>query len=142
MPVPLSVAPELTVTAPWLIFFATEPMQRWFVASGRPCLVIGRVHEGVALPRIYLDTQATARHAAGLFHQRGHRELVFLIAELTSLGDRLGSAAFVEQTRRLGARARIITHTGEPSDLCRALVELTALRPRPTGFFPTAPSTA
>ena len=119
----------------WLLFYATEPMQRWFAASGRPCMVIGRAHEGVALPCIYPDTQATARHAAGLFHQRGHRDLVFLIAELTSHGDRLGSAAFVEQAHRHGARAKVITHNGEPADLRRALAEILALRPRPTGFF-------
>ena len=141
-PAELKRLDALPDTGAWLLFYATEPMQRWFAARERPCMVIGRAHEGVALPCIYPDTQATARHAAGLFHQRGHRELVFLIAELTSFGDRLGSAAFVEQARRHGAKARIITHTGKPSDLRRILAEITAMRPRPTGFFPTARSTA
>ena len=132
-PTELKRLDALPDTGAWLLWYATEPMQRWFAAGGRPCLVIGRAHEGVALPSIYPDPQATARHAAGLFHQRGHRALVFLIAELTSCGDRLGAAAFVEQARRLGAQARIITHTGEPSAIRRALVELLTLRPRPTG---------
>lgn len=122
-------------TGAWLLFYATEPMQRWFARSGRPCMVIGRAYEGVALPSIYPDTQATARHAVGRFHQRGHRELVYLMAELTSHGDRLGAEAFVEQARLLGHKAMMITHSGEPEAIRRSLTDLLNRRPRPTAFF-------
>ena len=132
----LDALPE---TAAWLLFFTTEPMQRWFASSGRPCLVLGRLHPGVELPCIYPDTAAIARHAAGLFFSRGHRELVYLRADFTSLGDRLASEAFAAEARRLGASARIVVHAPDVPGVRAKLAELFAARPRPSGFLIGAP---
>jgi hypothetical protein len=124
---------SLPDTAAWLLFYSTEPVQRWFAAGGRPCIVMGRLHPGMQLPCIYPDTEAAMRHAAGLFCARGHRELAYL-TDLTSLGDRLGAEAFVAAAQRLGARARIVAHLSETADVRRTLSDLLAQRPRPNGF--------
>lgn len=117
-------------------------MQRWFAASGRPCVVIGRLHHGVQLPCVYPDGAATARHAAGLLWARGHREFGYLQADFTSLGDRLASMAFVGEAHRLGASARIVTHAPDVPGVRRALMELFAIRRRPSGFLLGSPEHA
>lgn len=132
----LSTLPD---TGAWMVYFSTEPMQRWFAESGISCLVFGKLYEGVNLPNIFSDGLATGRHAAGLFYQRGHRELVYFIAKLTSLNDRLASEAFAKEAQRLGAHARIVTHPDDPSALSRELDVLLAGRARPTAFFSTCP---
>ncbi len=125
-------------TGAWLLFFSTEKMQRWFAESGRPCVVMGRLHPGVQLPCIHPDSEASGRHAAGLLCARGHRELAYL-TDFTSLGDRLCAEAFAAAAERLGTRDRIIKHELGVADLRRTLTELSALRPRPTGFVVGAP---
>lgn len=126
---------DLPDTAGWLLFYSTEPMQRWFAASGTPCVVAGDLHEGVNLPCVYWDTRAAARHAVGRFLANGHRDLVYLIAEHTSLADRRASVVFAEEAVRLGARARIVSHSGDMQSVRAALDHLVPMRPRPTGYF-------
>lgn len=138
-PAELARLDALPDTAGWLLFFATEAMQRWFADCRRPCLLVGRAHEGVALPAVYPDTLASVRHAAGLLYQRGHRDVVYLRADFTSLSDRLGGELFVAETRRLGGRARVVTHAPEVAALRRQLDGLLAARPRPTAFYSGCP---
>ncbi len=121
-------------TAAWILLFATEPIQRWFSNCGRPTVVAGRVHDALPLSCIYPDSAAAARHAAGLLCSRGHRELVYLIANLTSLSDRLASEVFVEEARRLGGRAQIITYNADDPSVGRAMMGLIQSKPRPTGY--------
>lgn len=130
---------SLPDTAAWALLFATESMQRWYAERGVPCVVIGRAYPGVELPCVYPDTEAPARHAAGLFVQRGHLELVYFIAEQTSLNDRLGADAFAQEGMRLGANVRIITHPRSASALSRRILAVLAEEPRPTAFFSGCP---
>jgi LacI family transcriptional regulator len=132
----LSALPD---TAAWVLKFSTPSMQRWFAENRIPCLVFGRPEEAMELPCIFSDAPVISRHAAGLFCQRGHRELVYCIAEFTSLNDRLCSNTFAQEAQRLGARAQIITHKREPSALSRQLDALLSAEPRPTAFFSTCP---
>jgi DNA-binding LacI/PurR family transcriptional regulator len=128
-------------TAAWLLIYSTEAIQRWFAASGTPCVVLGRLHTDLALPSIYPDTAAAARHAAGQFQARGHRELVYLRDESTSLGDRLASEAFVEESRRLGVKARVVIHGKDRSSVSREFKGILSSQPRPTAFISACPET-
>ncbi|MEY3897748.1 MAG: hypothetical protein RLZZ214_3269 [Verrucomicrobiota bacterium] len=128
-------------TAAWLLIYSTEAIQRWFAASGPPCVVLGRLHADLALPCIYPDTAAAARHAAGLLQERGHRELVYLRDESTSLGDRLASEAFVEESRRMGVRARVVVHGKDRTSVSREFKGILSSRPRPTAFISACPET-
>ncbi len=130
---------SLPDTAAWILYYSTPAMQRWFAGNEFPCMVIGRPHEDSELPCIFPDLAAAGRHAAGLFYQRGHREMVYLIAEFTSINDRLTSKEFVQEAQRLGANAQILTHDRDPLALTRKLETLLASRPRPTAFFSTCP---
>lgn len=133
-PAKLARLDSLPDTAAWVLFYATESIQRWFAACGRPTVVAGQVHDALPLSGIYPDSGAAARHVAGLLCSRGHRELAYLIANLTSIGDRLASEVFVMEARRLGARARIVNYdAGDPS-AGKAIMGLIASKPRPTGY--------
>lgn len=129
-------------TAAWILFYATAPIQRWFATCGRPTIVVGRVYDELSLSCIYPDTAAAARHAAGRLYSCGHREMVYLIENLTSLGDRMASEVFVTEVRRLGAQARIVGYNGDPPSVRKAVLDLMATRPRPTAFFSGSPGIA
>jgi DNA-binding LacI/PurR family transcriptional regulator len=126
-------------TGAWLLLYSREPMQRWFAARQRVCVALGPAHEGVTIPCVYLDTGACARHAAGMLYRRGHREVVYLTSEFTSLGDRIGAQVFEAETRRLGGRAQIVTHEPEVPALQKIVEGLLAAKPRPTAFYSGCP---
>ena len=130
---------ELPDTAGWIISFGTEVIQRWVAQHDYPCVIVGYAYPEARISHVYPDTRAIARHAAGAFVRRGYRDLAYFIAELTSLGDRLASQAFVEEAARLGARAQIIQHSGEPSGLRSVLKQQLHAGPRGTAYFSTSP---
>jgi hypothetical protein len=131
----LSALPD---TAAWLVFYSTPQIQRWFADQDVPAVIIGRLHENVKLPCVIPNSLVVAKHAAGLFVQRGHRHLVYFHAEITSHGDRLAAGTFEKEARHLGAQARVITYA-DPLDLRRKLDALLASRSRPTAFIASAP---
>ena len=121
-------------TAGWIVFNSTPGIQRWFSSHKVPCVVLGPPFPDASLSCIWPDTCASARHAAGLFCARGHRDVVYLIRSDTTLGDHRGAAAFSEEAGRLGLRAHVLTV--EPrAGLCRTVDFTLARRPRPTGFM-------
>lgn len=129
-------------TAAWLLFYSTASIQRWFAHRGRPTVVVGHVHEDLPLSCVYPDTPAAARHAVGRLNSAGHRDMIYLIENLTSLGDRMASEAFVEEARRIGARARVVEYKSDPQSIRKTLLELMASRPRPTAFASGSPGIA
>lgn len=129
-------------TAAWLLFYTTAAIQRWFATAKRPTLVAGKSHEDVPLSCIYPDAPASARHAAGRLYSAGYREMVYLIENITSLGDRQASEVFVEEVRRLGGRARIVSYDSDPSAIRKTLLDLIASRPRPTAYVSGSPGIA
>ncbi len=126
-------------TAAWLLYYSTAEIQRWFATCGRPAMVIGRVHDNIPLSCIYPDTAAAAHHAAGRMFAFGHRDMIYLIENLTSLGDLMAAEVFVTEARRLGATARIVTYEGNPQSIRRTVLDLMATRPRPTAFLSGSP---
>lgn len=139
MPEELERLDSLPDTAAWLLLYSTEPMQRWFVARRRTSVALGRVHEGVEMPCVYPDNRATARHAAGMFFRRGHRDCAYMIAKFTSLGDRLGAAMFAEELERLGGRARIIEYEPTAEAIREVVADLLSGPSRPNGFYASCP---
>ncbi|WP_338285088.1 substrate-binding domain-containing protein [Luteolibacter sp. LG18] len=121
-------------TAAWLLFYSSPEVQQWFASRPRPTVVAGRTVPGVKLSQVSMDGVAVGRHAAGLLVSRGHREVVYLIARITSLNDRLAAQAFREETLRLGGQARIVEYEPGSATMKRTMLDLIAGRPRITGF--------
>ena len=124
--------------AAWVVARTTEPMQRWFAAQGRPCIVAGSCYPGISLPSVDYDHRAVAQHAAGQLLARGHRRLVMLIQTPEMAGDVESEAGFdaaVQAQLATGATVVMARHDGTPPAIRRQLDHLLRLQPPPTGFF-------
>lgn len=132
----LSLLPD---TAGWLLLYTTESIQRWFAQSGLPSVICGRPYEGVGLSSVQPKPDGIARHAMGRFYAHGHRDLVCLIAEVTSLSDRLVVSAFQQEARKLGIHARVVQHDGSAASVSRAVDGILSTTPRPTGMMSNCP---
>lgn len=131
----LSRLNDLPGTAGWVVFASTEPMQRWFAEQRIPCVIVGPLFPGIELSCLFADTTASARHAVGVFHKAGHRELAYFTLDKTTLGDRRGLDAFVSEKNRFPVRVTVVNHAEGPAEIRKKLNYHLLARPRPTAFF-------
>ncbi len=111
--------------AAWVTFGSREPMQRWFLRSGLPCLVAGSCPPGIPLPSVDLDYRAACRHAGGLLRKKGHHHLVLCLPE----GATGGEAQSEEGLREAlvgdhSIQLTVVKHDGTPDHLCARLDSL------------------
>lgn len=112
-----------TVAAAWLAFGSREPMQRWFVGRGLPCLVAGSCAPGIALPSVDLDYRATCRHAGGLLRTKGHRRIALVVPEGATGGEAESERGLREAfpPAEPEAGVSVICHDGTAAHLCGLL---------------------
>lgn len=120
----------------WILLRSSEAVQRWFMDSGLPCLIRGYPHEGVDLPHLDVDWEATARHAAGKLWRLGHRRVGILVPT-----EHLrGVAAAIKGTFDLGEegfQAIEMIENGTVEGVARALTRALQLREPPTAIITT-----
>jgi DNA-binding LacI/PurR family transcriptional regulator len=134
---------SLPDTAAWVLMFTNERQQEWFASNGLPAIVIGRIYNELKMSNIILDSVASSRHAAGLFHSKGHTSMVYFIAKLTSLGDRMSANAFIDSAHKLKCQAKIISYDASSAlDLRRAVTEIISSSARPTAIMTGDPDVA
>lgn len=122
----------------WVLYQATEAMQRWFEESGLPCVVVGSTFPGVTLPSVDRDYRASCRHAVGALVQRGHRRIAFLLQENRYGGDLESEAGFREGVAAAVRReisGEIVHHDGTVEGICTSLDILLAGRVRSTALL-------
>lgn len=115
--------------------YGTHEIQSWLANLRLPLVTVGLQSEDAPVSAVYPDTRAAGRHAAGVLWSRGHRDLVYLVAKVTSAGDRRAADAFAREAVRLGARVKVLEHGGTLESIVRCMCDLLASRPRPTGFL-------
>ncbi len=127
----------------WLLAVSNRSCQTWFHARGLPAVVIGSSHEGVALPCIDLDMQATTRHAAQLLLRRGHRRLGLVIGDSDWVGERRTEEGFLEGVRQFGrgAQGRVFKHAAHPAALRQLAVQVRQGEMAPTALVVANPYT-
>jgi len=124
---PENALDSLTSSAPaaaWVLYQATEAMQRWFADRGVPCVVVGSLFPGVELPALDRDYRATCRHAVSLLANRGYRQLYLVLHEQRFGGDLESEAGFGEGLRACRDRAvnaEMLLHDGSPDGIARAV---------------------
>jgi DNA-binding LacI/PurR family transcriptional regulator len=119
----------------WILFLSTPGTQRWFAASGLPCMVAGSCLVDVDLPFVDLDQCAMGRHAAGLVVRHGHRTVALLCRHEESPGLVHGREGFVEQCAALdhaGVHVAIIRHDDTVNGVAGAVRRALKANPRPT----------
>jgi DNA-binding LacI/PurR family transcriptional regulator len=122
----------------WILAFSTRACQAWFHARRIPTVIVGTAHEGLALPYVDVDYQATARHAAQFFLGKGHRRLALIINEKNRAGDRLTEQGFlegVEKSAGTGATAQVFRHAGTMDSLRRMTDRILGLAQCPTALL-------
>ncbi|MCF7837875.1 MAG: substrate-binding domain-containing protein [Candidatus Marinimicrobia bacterium] len=122
----------------WLLLSSPEATQRWFWQQGLPCLVLGTVFQGLALPSLDVDYQAVCRHAAGLLLARGHRSLAVIAPRGLREGDRRsleGFRAGIAGSRCVGIRAAEVLCDDDPVSVRKAAEKLLRHRDRPDGWL-------
>jgi DNA-binding LacI/PurR family transcriptional regulator len=60
-------------SAAWILYMATDPMQRWFEQQGLPTFIYGSAFPGVKLPYVVSNWEEAAFHAGVQLVRRGHR---------------------------------------------------------------------
>jgi DNA-binding LacI/PurR family transcriptional regulator len=105
--------------AAWVTFGSREPMQRWFLRSGLPCLVAGSCPPGIPLPSVDLDYRAACRHAGGILRKKGHRHIVLCLPEGSTGGEAQSEEGLGEALSGIDSiQLTILKHDGTPDHLC------------------------
>jgi LacI family transcriptional regulator len=127
----------------WILFLSTPGTQRWFAASGLPCVVAGSCLDGVKLPFVDINHRAMGRHAAGLVVRQGHRTIALLCRREESSGLVQGREGFIEQCAGLdhtGVRVAIAWHDDTVSGVSGAVRRALNANPRPTVLVVETPN--
>ncbi|WP_414663410.1 substrate-binding domain-containing protein [Horticoccus sp. 23ND18S-11] len=108
-----------------VLFSATASIQRWFMARGLPCVVVGSCHAGVTLPTIEADFFALGQHAARQFLSRGHRRIALILPALGMAGEAKMASGVLAVTGGIkDVDVRIMEHDGTAPVLRRRLEHL------------------
>jgi DNA-binding LacI/PurR family transcriptional regulator len=122
----------------WILMLSREPLQRWFVDRGIPCIVSGSVYAGIPLPSVDQDYRAACRHAAGKLIALGHRRLVFFNRRSRAAGDLESEAGFIEGVHSFSqgkARARTVYHNDSRENVVQLVQQLYSAPAPPTGLL-------
>lgn len=121
--------------AAWLLMGSSVPMQKWFLKSSIPCLVLGTCPEEFPLPSIDADYRATCRHAGMLLLRKGHRHIAMILPASSTGGDRESERGIREAVDG-NSRARLtVLHHRNKAHLCALLDKTLASAERPTAFL-------
>jgi LacI family transcriptional regulator len=120
-------------SAVWILLPATPQVQKWFMNRQLACLVTGSCAPGIALPSVDIDYRAACRHAAGVFHARGHQHLALVIPAAGLAGDADSELGFKEGAAN-GPAPVIIRHDGRRHEVMRK-IDATLRLPEPPSAF-------
>ena len=120
----------------WILQRTNRAVQQWFASNRVPCMMTGMTYDGVPIPCIDTNQYALSHHAVGLFRNRGHSRIGFLLRESGSAGDEDAvagfSAAWREEEFKTG-RPLVMRHEGS-LDQIRRTIKSVSFR----GYNPTA----
>jgi DNA-binding LacI/PurR family transcriptional regulator len=126
-------------SAAWVLYLASEPMQRWFERENIPTLIYGSAFPGVNLPFVVSAWEAAAFHAGVQLIRHGHRTIGIMeyherfpgvIAEETGLKRAMATA---------GSEGHLMVFKDDrtPASVARSLENAFASRERPTALVLT-----
>lgn len=78
----------------WILQRTNRAVQQWFASNRVPCMMTGMTYDSVPIPCIDANQYALSHHAVGLFRNRGHSRIGFLLRESGSAGDEDAVAGF------------------------------------------------
>ena len=78
----------------WILSETTLAVQQWFQSNQVPCVILGTAFPGVDIPCIDVNNFALCSHAVGLFRNRGHSRIGFLLQDNGTAGNESAVAGF------------------------------------------------
>lgn len=132
----------MPTVAGWVLFCASEEMQRWFAERRLKCIVLGGCFPGVPLLNVEFDARAIGRHAGNEFLRRGHTRLAIVRPSLLLAGDTECAAGLREAASRPERPAEVLDLVYEPTvEGIRQTMERALSRPHPpTAFLVAQPN--
>lgn len=126
-------------SAAWVLFLATEPMQRWFDEHGVPALIYGSPFPGVNLPFVVSHWGAAAFHAGIQLVRHGHRVIAILEYQERFPGVLAEEHGLQQALATVNASHRLVVLKDErtPATVARSLETAFALQQRPTALVLT-----
>ncbi len=107
----------------YVLFSPAKPLQRWFMESGLPVLILGSCYEGVDLPSIDIDYRAVGWHAAGQLIKNGHKRILLVKPSWAHpMGNTTTEKAlrdYLEQTEN--ARLQVLQVAPDPNEFLPSL---------------------
>lgn len=132
----------MPTVAGWILYCASEEMQRWFAERRLTCIVLGGCFSGVPLLNVEFDARAIGRHAGNEFLRRGHARLAIVRPSLLLAGDMECAAGLREAASRPERPAEVLDLVYEPTvEGIRQTMERALGRPHPpTAFLVAQPN--
>ena len=123
----------------WILWLASEPIQRWFDRQGIPTLLMGSPFPGVGLPFIVNDWGPAAFHAGIQLVREGHRNVAILEYKERFPGlvaEEQGLVRALETAEPKG-RMFAVLDDGTPASVALALESVFAQKEKPTALVLT-----
>lgn len=123
----------------WILYLATEPMQRWFEAQGLPTFIYGSPFPEVTLPYVVSHWEAAAFHAGIQLVRRGHRIIGILEYHTRFPGVLREEQGLERALATVGSEGRLVRFKDDrtPASIARSLELAFGLRERPTALVLT-----
>lgn len=126
-----------------VLLSVSRELQLWCSKQPVPTLVLGSCHPGVNLPSLDVDYRAVCRHAAGVFLQKGHRRVAFIVPNSGVAGDLASERGFLEameaRVARGEAQATVVRHNGSALNISAKLDVLFKSDTPPTALLVAKP---
>lgn len=130
---------EANPSAAWILYLATESMQRWFEAQGLPTFIYGSPFPGVNLPYVVSDWGAAAFHAGIQLIRQRHRIIGIMEYHERFPGVLREEQGLERALATVGGEGRLVTFKDDrtPVSIARSLELAFNLQERPTALVLT-----
>lgn len=126
-----------------VLLSVSRELQHWCASQQLPALVLGSCHPDVKLPSLDVDYRSVCRHAAGIFLQKGHRQIALIVPNSGVAGDLASEEGFLEGMRarveRGEAQATVVRHNGSALNISTKLDSLFQSDSPPTALLVAKP---
>ncbi|HEV2327494.1 MAG TPA: substrate-binding domain-containing protein [Verrucomicrobiae bacterium] len=120
----------------WILYMATDPMQRWFERQGLPAFIYGSPFPGVGLPYVVSNWEEAAFHAGIQLVRRGHRIIGIMEYQVQFPGVLREEHGLERALEGLKGEGRLLRFKDDrtPGSIARSLESVFSMRERPTAL--------
>lgn len=126
----------------WLFLSPTQRIQSLLHRQSIGAVIAGSSFEGVKIPAIDESHRAIARHAVGILHSKGHRDLALLVSENLTAGEIASKMGFLEAAQSTTEGSSLVVNCIPSREgVIKAMQRLLHSRCRPTALLLFMPNT-